>query len=190
MNPNLLKGKTVVGTEGYILGEMHGIDIDLSAWKASAFYVALSDEATSELNLRKPFLHKIIICLPTQLIQSAGDVITLKEPIRNLKDASEKQIFVNSTKLEGKKVVSVNGYVVGDVEGLDLELNNWQITGLQVGLTENASTELGFKHPFISKVVVIIPTSVIKETGNVIILDKSIENLKSLVECIKSCQKI
>jgi sporulation protein YlmC with PRC-barrel domain len=189
LNPNLLKGKTVIGTEGYVLGEMNGVDIDLNTWQASAFYIVLSNEATSELHLKKPFLRKIIICLPTQLIQSVGDIITLKKPVRNLKDIADKEMFVNPAKLEGKKVIGAKGYDVGEVEGLDLDLNNWQIVGLQVGLTENAASELGFKTPFMSKVVVIIPSEIIKEVGNFITLDKATEDLKSLVECIKSCQK-
>ena len=88
MNPNLLKGKKVVGTEGYILGEVDDLDVDSNIWQAAAFYVSLSEEATAELDFKKPFLRKIVICLPTQLIKAVGDVITLTEPIRNLKDIS------------------------------------------------------------------------------------------------------
>jgi hypothetical protein len=40
-----------------------------------------------------------------------------------------------------------------------------------------------------SKVVVIIPSSAVSAIGNFVTLDKAIENLKSLLECIKSCQK-
>ena len=49
VNPAMLNGKKVVGTEGNILGEVDGIDIDLSVWKTTAFYVILSDEATVNL---------------------------------------------------------------------------------------------------------------------------------------------
>jgi sporulation protein YlmC with PRC-barrel domain len=188
MNPNLLKGKKVVGTEGYILGEVDGVDIDLNTWQATVFYVSLSDETTAELSFKKPFLRKIVVCLPTQLIKAVGDVITLNEPIRNLKDIAEKEIQVNPTKIEGKKVIGAKGYVLGEVEGLDVELSNWQVTGVQVGLTDDAATELGFKRPFISKVVVIIPSSAMNAIGNFVTLDKAIEDLKSLVECIRSCQ--
>ncbi len=189
MNPTQLKGKKVVGSEGYILGEMADLYIDINTWQATAFYVSLSDEATSELDLKKPFLQKIIVCLPTQLIKAVGDIITLTEPVRNLKDIAEKEILVNPTKLESKKVVGAKGYVVGEVEGLDVELSNWQVTGLQVGLTDDTATELGFKRPFLSKVVVIIPSNAVSAVGNFITLDKAIEDLASLVECIRSCQK-
>ncbi len=189
MNPNLLKGKKVIGTEGYVLGEFDDLDIDLNTWQANAFCVSLSDDATAELGFKKPFLRKITVCLPTQLVKNVGDVITLKEPVRNLEDIAKRGILVNPTRVEGKKVVGAKGYVVGEVEGVDLELNNWQVTGLQVGLTDDAATKLGFKNPFLSKVVVLIPSKLVSLIGNFIILSESVEKLESLVECIRSCQK-
>ena len=189
MNPNFLKGKKVVGTEGYILGEVDGLDVDSNVWEAAAFYVSLSEEAVAELDFKKPFLRKIAICLPTRLIKAVGDVITLREPIRNLKDIAEKEVCLNHPKLDGKRVVSAKGYVVGEVEGLDVDFSNWQVTGLQVGLTDDAAAELGFKRPFLSKVVVIIPSEVVVEVGNFVTLDENIEDLASLVECIRSCQR-
>jgi sporulation protein YlmC with PRC-barrel domain len=189
MDPSLLDGKKVVGTEGYILGEVDGIDIDINTWRASNFFVSLSDEAISELGFKKPFIGKVTMCLPTKLVEAVGEVITLNEPVRNLKSIAEKEISVNFTKLKGKKIIGANGYVIGEVEGLDVEPSNWQITGLQVGLTDNAATELGFRRPFLSKVVIIIPSKIVSLVGNFINIDKSIENLESLVECIQSCQK-
>ena len=72
MNPSLLDGKSVVGTEGYILGEVDGVDIDINTWRASTFFVSLSDEAISELGFKKPFISKVTICLPTKLVKAVG----------------------------------------------------------------------------------------------------------------------
>ncbi len=110
MNPLLLKAKKVVGAEGYILGEINDFHVDFNLWQATAFYVILSEEAAAELNLKKPFLRKIMVCLPTELIGAVGDVVTLKQPIRNLKDVAEKEMLVKSVKVEGKRVVSPNGF--------------------------------------------------------------------------------
>jgi sporulation protein YlmC with PRC-barrel domain len=189
MNPSILDGKKVVGSEGYILGEVDGVDVDLNTWKASSFYVTLSNEATAEFGLKKPFLSKITVGLPSQLVKAVGEVITLKEPVRNLEDIAEREMAPSSTKLKGKKVISAKGHTVGEVEGIDLDIQTWQITGLQVGLTDDTATELGFKRPFFSKVAIIIPSKIISLVANFISLDKDIENLESLVDCIRSCQK-
>ncbi|MGA2385731.1 MAG: hypothetical protein ABSG33_04275 [Candidatus Bathyarchaeia archaeon] len=188
MNPVLLKAKKVVGTEGYILGEINDLHFDFDAWQATAFYVILSDEAAAELDMKKQFLRKIMVCLPTELIKAVGDVIELKEPIRNLKDIAEKEMQVDNVKVEGKKVFSPNGEVLGEVDGVDVDLDNWRVNGLQVALNDKAAMELGFSRPFLSKVIVIIPGSAIGEIENFVTLDKSVQNLRSLVECIKNCQ--
>jgi len=189
MKPALLEGKKVVGSEGYILGEVDSININSNTWQADTFHVNLSDEATAELGFKKPFLSKITVCLPTHLVKTVGDIITLKEPIRNLEDIAERGILVRSTELKGKRVVSVKGNTIGEIEGFDVELSNWQVTGLEVGLTDDAATELGFKRPFLSKVVIVIPAKIVSQVGNFITLNEDIKNLESLAECIKSCQK-
>ncbi len=56
-----------------------------------------------------------------------GDVITLVEPVRNLKDIAEKENQLRSTKLDGKKIVGAKGYSLGEVEGLDVDIDNWQV---------------------------------------------------------------
>ena len=189
MNPSLLDGKKVVGSEGYILGEVDGVDVDLGSWQAKAFYVSLSDEAIAEFGLKKPFLSKITVCLSTKLVKAVGQVIALKIPIRNLEDISENKDLESPIKLKGKRVIGAKGYVVGEVEGLDLDLENWRIRGLQVGLTDEATNKFGFKRPFLSKVIVVIPSQIVGTVGNFITLDESIENLEALTECIKSCHK-
>ena len=90
LNPEILDGKKVVGAEGYILGEVDGIEVDPNSWKAHAFYVNLSDEATAELGFKKLFLRRIAVCLPTQLVKTIGEVITLNEPLRSLEDIAQR----------------------------------------------------------------------------------------------------
>ena len=189
MNPTLLDGKKGIGSEGYILGQVDGIDIDINTWKANAFHISLSDEAIKELGLTKHFLSKITVCLPTSFVKAVGEVITLKVPIRNLEDIAEKGFPFSATEIKGKKVVGARGYIVGEVEGFDVDFSNWQVVGLQVGLTDDAATELGFKRPFLSKVVVIVPSEIVGLVGNFVTLDESIESLESLIECIRSCQR-
>lgn len=141
MNPNSLKGKKVVGSEGYILGEIDDLYVDLETWQATAFYVNLSNDAIAELGFKKSRLHKIVICLPTKLIKAVGDIVTLTQPLRNVKDIEENQIQMTPNKLEGKKVVSVKGNTIGQAEGFDVDTDNWQVTGLDVSLTDQAATD-------------------------------------------------
>ena len=90
--------------------------------------------------------------------------------------------MVNSAKLNGKKVIGASGYIVGEVEGIDVTLENWQVEGLQVGLTNEAATEMGFKRPLLSQVVIMLPPKLISSVGDVVALKEAVGNLKELVK--------
>ena len=85
-----LAGKKVVSAKGETLGEVNGVDVDLTNWQASGLYVSLTDDATTELGFKKPFMSNVVICLPTNVVSSVGDVITLNEAVKDLKDVIEK----------------------------------------------------------------------------------------------------
>ena len=85
-------------------------------------------------------------------------------------------------KLIGKKVICASGVIVGDVEGVDLDVTTWIITGLQVGLTNDAALEAGFKRPVLSQIVVEIPPTLVAGVGDVVTLTAKVQNLKDLVD--------
>ena len=95
-------------------------------------------------------------------------------------------LMVKANKLIGKQIVSAKGEMLGEVDGVDVDLNNWQVTGLYVSLTDDATTELGFKKSFWSRIVINLPTTLIVSVGEVIPLSNSIKSLKDLVEQVKT----
>lgn len=90
--------------------------------------------------------------------------------------------MVSVSKLMGKRVIGANAYTLGEVHGADVDTEKWQVTHLHVSLTDEATRELGFKKPFLGAVVVCLPISLIQATGDVITLNKSIQELKGFVE--------
>jgi len=86
------------------------------------------------------------------------------------------------SKLVGKRVIGANAYVLGEVTGADVDTEKWQITHLHVSLAEEATRELGFRKPFLGSVVVCLPVDLIQATGDVISLNKSIKELRNLVQ--------
>ena len=180
MDPTRLNGKKVIGTEGFILGEIEGVDVDSDTWQVSTLYVGLSNEAASGLGLRKSFFSKSTICLPIQFIKSVGDLISLNEPIRNLEEVATKECLVKTENLKGRKVVGAKGYVVGEVESLDVDPSNWQVTDLQVSLSKDAIIKLGLNKPLLRKGEITIPTDIVSSVGNMITLNDDIQDLKAL----------
>ena len=86
------------------------------------------------------------------------------------------------SKLIGKKVIGANAYTLGEVTGADVDVEKWLITHLHVSLTEEATRELGFRKPFLGSVIVCLPINLIQATGDIISLNKSVKELKNVVE--------
>jgi len=84
-----LIGKKVIGANAYVLGEVTGADVDTEKWQMTHLHVSLTDDAARELGFRKPFLGSVIVCLPINLIQATGDIISLSKSIIELKNVVE-----------------------------------------------------------------------------------------------------
>jgi len=91
--------------------------------------------------------------------------------------------MVKVSKLNGMKVITTDAFTIGEVNGADVDTELWQITHLHVALTSEITKELGFKKPLLGHLTVCLPIHVVKSTGDVITLNKQLEQLKVLPEC-------
>jgi sporulation protein YlmC with PRC-barrel domain len=93
--------------------------------------------------------------------------------------------LVSIDSLVGKKVITAKAYILGEVKGAEANIENWQITHLQVKLTDKAANDLGFKKRFRSSTIC-MPVSLISAVGEVITIGKSLQELSrtfDIVEC-------
>lgn len=84
--------KKVYSTDGFLLGETESADLDESTWQITSFYVSLTDQATSLLGMKRPFMGKVMVCLPVSLISSMSDTVMLnksKVELNSLKQCKE-----------------------------------------------------------------------------------------------------
>jgi sporulation protein YlmC with PRC-barrel domain len=94
--------------------------------------------------------------------------------------------MVNVNTLIGKNVVGAGARLFGNVAGVEVELlPEWKLTHLRVSLTEQTTKELGYKKPLLGSVEVLLPVSIVKAIGDLIVLDKGVEELKDIVEPTK-----
>ena len=91
---------------------------------------------------------------------------------------------VSIDKLVGMKVITAKAYIFGEVKGAEVDVDSWRITHLHVKLTDKAATDLGFKKKFRSSTVC-MPITHINEVGEVVTIDKSLEELSRLVEVVE-----
>jgi sporulation protein YlmC with PRC-barrel domain len=93
-------------------------------------------------------------------------------------------VLVSIDKLIGMKVITAKAYILGEVKGAEVDVANWRITHLQIKLTDNAATDLGFKKRFRSSTVC-MPITLINEAGEVVTIDKSLEELSRKIDIIE-----
>ena len=91
--------------------------------------------------------------------------------------------MVEITRLFWKKAVTSDNFELGEINSAEVDMNTWQITNLYVNLSEEASKALGFKHPYLGRVMVCLPVSTIKSITDKAVLSQTIEELKSLKQC-------
>ncbi len=84
--------------------------------------------------------------------------------------------------LNGKKVITSEAQVLGEVEGAEIEIGDWKITHLYISLTKDMTEKLSFKKPLLGSVTVCLPVTTIIAVGDVITLDQTMESLKSMPE--------
>ncbi len=91
--------------------------------------------------------------------------------------------MVEITKLFWKPALTSDGFMLGEVQSAELDMSNWQIINLFVSLSEEASQKMGFKHPYLGKVMVCLPVSTVESITDKVVLNKTIEELRTLRQC-------
>ena len=95
--------------------------------------------------------------------------------------------LVSLDKLSGKLVICAGGFDLGEIYGVEMNTDTWQVTHLHVRLSNKASEDLGFKTRFVSKTVC-LPTSLVAKVGDNILLNKSLDELTrhpEISECME-----
>jgi len=93
--------------------------------------------------------------------------------------------MVEITKIFWKPVVTLDAFVLGETESGELDMNTWQVNSLYVGLNDTATKTLGFERPFLGKVIVCLPVSLVKAIKDTVVLNKTMSELQELKECKK-----
>jgi len=86
------------------------------------------------------------------------------------------------SELEGKKVVGTEAKIIGTVSGVEIDSSAWKVTHLRIELTDEMVQTLGYKKPFLGHVEILLSVDAVKAVADVIALNKSIDELKDVIE--------
>jgi sporulation protein YlmC with PRC-barrel domain len=84
--------------------------------------------------------------------------------------------------LNGKQVITSEAQLLGEVEGVEINIDEWKVTGLHINLEKEIIEKFNFKKPLFGSVIVLLPVTTIKAVGDVIALDRTIDELKYMRE--------
>ena len=83
-------------------------------------------------------------------------------------------------------VIAAGGHILGEVKGAEINPNTWQVTHLQVKLSNTASDQLRFKKRFRTQTVC-MPVNLVSAVGDVITIGSSLDELSKntqIHECL------
>jgi sporulation protein YlmC with PRC-barrel domain len=89
-----LNNKKVVTADAFVIGEVEGGNVDPKTWRLVHIHVSLNDDALEQFKLKKPFMGTVLVCIPVDLVEEVGDVITLKKNLKDLKDLKECREYI------------------------------------------------------------------------------------------------
>ncbi len=98
--------------------------------------------------------------------------------------------LVNLDKIKGKKVIAKNGMMIGKVEDVELDDNNWAVTTVDVKLEDNVAKLFGEK-TFMKKNIVPLPGHLMGPiSGDTIYLSEKVADIPSLIAQIETKRAI
>ena len=89
-----LNWKRVLTSDGVEIGRLEGGKVDTKTWRVTHVNIGLNDQALIQFDLKKPFLGRILICLPVDMIKSVNDTVTLEQSLEELKESKECKEFI------------------------------------------------------------------------------------------------
>jgi hypothetical protein len=82
--------KKVYSSDNVLLGEVNSAELNEVNWQIMNFYVALTDEAVKKFGFKRPFLGKVIVCLPVSTIDTfKAEGLMLKDTFKDLLNLKE-----------------------------------------------------------------------------------------------------
>jgi sporulation protein YlmC with PRC-barrel domain len=81
--------KKVYTSDAFLLGEIESAELDQTTWQISNFFVSLTDDATKLLGLKRPFMGKVMVCLPVSAVDVIKDSAILNKTRLEMRDLKE-----------------------------------------------------------------------------------------------------
>ncbi|MDG6221456.1 MAG: PRC-barrel domain-containing protein [Candidatus Thermoplasmatota archaeon] len=88
-----------------------------------------------------------------------------------MKEIKENEKMMSLGDMEGKEIITADGYCIGIVQDAQL-CEDWKICSLAMNVDRDVGQSMGYHKPFLSSLVLDLPTERINAVSDKVILDK------------------
>jgi sporulation protein YlmC with PRC-barrel domain len=85
--------------------------------------------------------------------------------------------------LEGRTVVDSEANILGEINGIEIDLKTWTVTSIWIELDDDSIITLGLKKPrFRGKVEITIPINAVNAVSDIVTLHRNHNEIKDILE--------
>jgi sporulation protein YlmC with PRC-barrel domain len=85
LSDETIRGKTVVGADGQVIGEVSALFLNSEAWRIESLQVKLRRETADQIGASHGIFHAGTIEIPVGNVQSVGDAVVLSVAVDDLR---------------------------------------------------------------------------------------------------------
>jgi len=85
LSDETLRGRTVIGSDGLVIGEIAVLFVDSDAWRVESLQVKLHNDIADRLGAGRSMFHAGAIEIPIGMVQSVGDAVVLSVGVDELR---------------------------------------------------------------------------------------------------------
>jgi sporulation protein YlmC with PRC-barrel domain len=86
LSDETIRGKTVVGADGQVIGEVSALFLNSEAWRIESLQVKLRRETADHIGASHGIFHAGTIEIPVGSVQSVGDAVVLSVAVDGLRE--------------------------------------------------------------------------------------------------------
>ena len=174
-----VKGLDVVTQDALILGEILDIRFEDLTWNIQGFKIKSESKVSKMINVGSG--KSMILLQPGKYV--FGDVVLLPDTINEVKMriTSDNNNFKSLSKTLGMKVMTSENVLIGTVESIQIDLENWTVVSMKVKLDKGAYAPLEIKKGLLGKKISGLLMTDIAEISEVIKLNLNLYGVKTQV---------
>jgi hypothetical protein len=94
----------------------------------------------------------------------------------------EEMLLIRARDLTDRKIVTSDAYLLGELEGITIDTENWLVSYLRVALSRHAIEDLHLEAPILLDIVISLPVRFIKKFGDAIELNATFSEIAAITK--------